>query len=134
MDFKFSDLVERSINLAKNEVRDLKSYYVTNEFLLFYLFKETQYLLLGKALSASSFNVFTFRYYLDNKNTLIEDPCFDAQKEIEFSPQTLETLIEANKYKDLTGYDSIEAVHLVVALLESDIVVLLLIAVYGNAS
>jgi ATP-dependent Clp protease ATP-binding subunit ClpA len=118
--FKYNSVIERAIKAAKNEAVSHKSKLVTDEMLFFALYKEVQYHLAGKVLSSNKFNLFTFRYYLDNKSTVISDPCFDEDCFIEFSPQTLETLLAADKYRELTDYEQIEGVHLAIALLESD--------------
>ena len=120
MDFKMNGAVNRAIESAKSEVRSKKSTKVTDEFLFFALFKEVQHQAIGKAMSAKNFNVFTLRYYVDNKTNLIEEPSFDLNDEIELSLQTIETLNLAQKYAELTDKKEIISAHVFLALLESD--------------
>ena len=120
MDFKMNGAINRAIENAKTEVRNKKSTKVTDEFLFFTLFKEVQHQAIGKAMSAKNFNVFTLRYYVDNKTNLREEPNFDLNDEIELSLQTIETLNLAQKYAELTDKKEIISAHVFLALLESD--------------
>ena len=120
MDFKLSNAVERAIENAKSEVRGKKSTKITDEFLFFSLYKEIQHQALGKAMSSMSFNVFTLRYYIDNKTGDLAEPDFSYISEIELAPQTIETLNIAQKYAELTEKDEILPAHVILALLESD--------------
>ena len=120
MDFKMNEAVRRAIENAKNEVRNKKSTKVTDEFLFFTLFKEVQHQAIGKAMSAKNFNVFTLRYYVDNKANLVEEPGFDVNDEITLSLQTIETLNMAQKFAELTDKDEIISAHVFLALLETD--------------
>ena len=120
MDFKMNEAVRRAIENAKNEVRSKKSTKVTDEFLFFTLFKEVQHQAIGKAMNAKNFNVFTLRYYVDNRANLIEEPGFDVDDEITLSLQTIETLNMAQKFAELTDKDEIISAHVFLALLETD--------------
>ena len=121
MDFRMNGTVERTIEKAKDEALSHKSTKVTDEILLFCLFKEVQYQTVGKCLSNNGFNLFTFRYYLDNKIKNLEEPDFiEGVSEAELSLQSIETLTKAKEYADLTERVEIYSAHLVLALLESD--------------
>ena len=120
MDFRMNGTVERAIEKAREEVKSFKSTRVTDEFLLFALYKEVQYQTVGKCLSNYGFNLFTFRYYLDSKNKNIAEPDFSESSEIELSLQAIETLSKAKEYADLTEKVEIYSAHLILALLESD--------------
>ena len=120
MDFRMNGTVERAIEKAKEEIKNFKSTRVTDEFLLFALYKEVQYQVVGKCLSNYGFNLFTFRYYLDSKNKNIEEPDFSESSEVELALQTIETLSKAKEYADLTERVEIYSAHLILALLESD--------------
>ena len=120
MDFRMNGTVERAIEKAKEEMKNFKSTRVTDEFLLFALYKEVQYQTVGKCLSNYGFNLFTFRYYLDSKNKNIEEPDFSESSEVELALQTIETLSKAKEYADLTERVEIYSAHLILALLESD--------------
>jgi ATP-dependent Clp protease ATP-binding subunit ClpC len=120
MDYRTNGTVERAINNAKSETKSHKSTKVTDEFLLFCLYKEIQHQTVGRCLSSHGFNVFTLRYYLDNKSAIKEEPDFSESSEIELSLQVLDTLQKANNYATLTEKVEIMSAHVVLALLESD--------------
>ena len=98
--FKYNSVIERAIKAAKNEAVAHKSKLVTDEMLLFALYKEVQYHLAGKILSSNKFNLFTFRYYLDNKleiNMINEEINFC---DVSLSDETESTLALADQYRD----------------------------------
>lgn len=120
LEFKYDKTVQKIIDRATNEVKEHKSTRITDEFLLFSLYKETQYQTIGKCLSLHDFNLFTLRYYVDNRNSSLEEPDFTPTKEVVLSPQTEETFIMAAEYAEMTGCKKISVSHLLMALLESD--------------
>ena len=120
MEYRMNGTVERAIKNAKEETKSHKSTKVTDDFLLFCLYKEIQHQTVGRCLSTNGFNVFTLRYYLDNKAPSVEEPAFTESNEIELSLQALDTLDKASRYTILTEKNEIMSAHLVMALLESD--------------
>lgn len=120
LEFNYDKTVQKIIDRATNEVKEHKSTRITDEFLLFSLYKETQYQTMGKCLSMNDFNLFTLRYYVDNRNNSLEEPDFTPTKEAILSPQSEETFIMAAEYAEMTGCKKILVPHLLMALLESD--------------
>lgn len=120
LEFNYDKTVQRIIDRATDEVKERKSTRITDEFLLFSLYKETQYQTMGKCLSLHDFNLFTLRYYVDNRNNSLEEPDFTPTKEAILSPQSEETFIMAAEYAEMTGCKKILVPHLLMALLESD--------------
>ena len=120
LEFNYDKTVQKIIDRATNEVKEHKSTRITDEFLLFSLYKETQYQTMGKCLSMNDFNLFTLRYYVDNRNNSLEEPDFTPTKEAVLSPQSEETFIMAAEYAEMTGCKKILVPHLLMALLESD--------------
>lgn len=120
LEFNYDKTVQKIIDRATNEVKEHKSTRITDEFLLFSLYKETQYQTMGKCLSMNDFNLFTLRYYVDNRNNSLEEPDFTPTKEAILSPQSEETFIMAAEYAEMTGCKRILVPHLLMALLESD--------------
>ena len=123
--FNCSDLVERVLENSREDVKSIKCLLVTDEFLLFNLFKEVQYQLLGKCLSANHFNIFTLKYYIDNRDSILrneEDPESDFTEtfDVGLSDETIDTLQRAEDFMILANKDKIDAVCLVLALLESE--------------
>ena len=117
--FKYNNVIERAIKSAKNEAVSHKSKQVTDEMLLFSLYKEVQYHLAGKILTSNKFNLFTFRYYLDNKleiNAINEEINFC---DIVLSDETESSLALADQYRDKMQDDEINQHHLLLALLDS---------------
>ena len=120
LEFNYDKTVQRIIDRATDEVKERKSTRITDEFLLFSLYKDTQYQTMGKCLSLHDFNLFTLRYYVDNRNSTLEEPDFTPTKEVVLSPQSEETFIMAAEYAEMTGCKRILVPHLLMALLESD--------------
>ena len=120
LEFNYDKTVQRIIDRATDEVKERKSTRITDEFLLFSLYKDTQYQTIGKCLSLHDFNLFTLRYYVDNRNSTLEEPDFTPTKEVVLSPQSEETFIMAAEYAEMTGCKRILVPHLLMALLESD--------------
>jgi ATP-dependent Clp protease ATP-binding subunit ClpC len=120
LEFNYDKTVQRIIDRATDEVKERKSTRITDEFLLFSLYKDTQYQTMGKCLSLHDFNLFTLRYYVDNRNSTLEEPDFTPTKEVVLSPQSEETFMMAAEYAEMTGYKRILVPHLLMALLESD--------------
>jgi ATP-dependent Clp protease ATP-binding subunit ClpC len=120
LEFNYDKTVQRIIDRATDEVKERKSTRITDEFLLFSLYKDTQYQTMGKCLSLHDFNLFTLRYYVDNRNSTLEEPDFAPTKEVVLSPQSEETFMMAAEYAEMTGYKRILVPHLLMALLESD--------------
>ena len=120
LEFNYDKTVQKIIDRATNEVKEHKSTRITDEFLLFSLYKETQYQTMGKCLSMNNFNLFTLRYYVDNRNNSLEEPDFTPTKEVVLSPQSEETFMMAAEYAEMTGCKKILVPHLLMALLESD--------------
>lgn len=123
--FNCSDLVERVLENSREDVKSIKSLLVTDEFLLFNLFKEVQYQLLGKCLSANHFNIFTLKYYIDNRDSILrneEDPESDFTEtfDVGLSDESIDTLQRAEDFMVLANKDKIDAVCLALALLESE--------------
>ena len=123
--FNCSDLVERVLENSREEVKAIKCLLVTDEFLLFNLFKEVQYQLLGKCLSANHFNIFTLKYYIDNRDSILrneEDPDSDFTEtfDVGLSDESIDTLQRAEDFMILANKDKIDAVCLALALLESE--------------
>ena len=117
--FKYNSVIERAIKAAKNEAIAHKSKLVTDEMLLFSLYKEVQYHLAGKILTSNKFNLFTFRYYLDNKleiNIINEEINFC---DVSLSDETESTLALADQYREKMQNDEINQHHLLLALLDS---------------
>lgn len=120
LEFNYDKTVQRIIDRATDEVKERKSTRITDEFLLFSLYKDTQYQTMGKCLSLHDFNLFTLRYYVDNRNSTLEEPDFTPTKEVVLSPQSEETFMMAAEYAEMTGCKRILVPHLLMALLESD--------------
>ena len=120
LEFNYDKTVQRIIDRATDEVKERKSTRITDEFLLFSLYKDTQYQTIGKCLSLHDFNLFTLRYYVDNRNSTLEEPDFTPTKEVVLSPQSEETFMMAAEYAEMTGCKRILVPHLLMALLESD--------------
>lgn len=120
MEYNFSKRVQRVIDLAKDEAQSYKIYYIDDSQLLFHLFKDNNYMIIGDMMIDVGFNVFTFRFYLDNKNHYDEDPDYDKTQPIEFSPETIKTLSIAESYREYNGSEELNAAHLLLALLDSD--------------
>lgn len=120
LEFNYDKTVQRIIDRATDEVKERKSTRITDEFLLFSLYKDTQYQTMGKCLSLHDFNLFTLRYYVDNRNSTLEEPDFTPTKEVVLSPQSEETFMMAAEYAEMTGCKKILVPHLLMALLESD--------------
>ena len=120
LEFNYDKTVQRIIDRATDEVKERKSTRITDEFLLFSLYKDTQYQTIGKCLSLHDFNLFTLRYYVDNRNSTLEEPDFIPTKEVVLSPQSEETFMMAAEYAEMTGCKRILVPHLLMALLESD--------------
>ena len=120
LEFNYDKTVQRIIDRATDEVKERKSTRITDEFLLFSLYKDTQYQTIGKCLSLHDFNLFTLRYYVDNRNSTLEEPDFTPTKEVVLSPQSEETFMMAAEYAKMTGCKRILVPHLLMALLESD--------------
>ena len=120
LEFNYDKTVQRIIDRATDEVKERKSTRITDEFLLFSLYKDTQYQTMGKCLSLHDFNLFTLRYYVDNRNSTLEEPDFIPTKEVVLSPQSEETFMMAAEYAEMTGCKRILVPHLLMALLESD--------------
>ena len=121
LEFNYDKTVQRIIDRATDEVKERKSTRITDEFLLFSLYKDTQYQTIGKCLSLHDFNLFTLRYYVDNRNSTLEEPDFTPTKEVILSPQSEETFMMAAEYAEMTGCKRILVPHLLMALLEADI-------------
>ena len=120
LEFNYDKTVQKIIDRATDEVKERKSTRITDEFLLFSLYKDTQYQTMGKCLSQHDFNLFTLRYYVDNRNSSLEEPDFTPTKEAVLSPQSEETFMMAAEYAEMTGCKKILVPHLLMALLESD--------------
>ena len=120
MDFRMNDTVKRAITRAKDEVKSYKSTRVTDEFILFALYKEIQHHTIGRMLSEHGLSVFTLRFYIDNRSNILEEPDFITNAKAELSTQTIELFNTANKYAVLTEKEEIISAHVILALLESD--------------
>ena len=125
--FKSTRLVERALERSREEVKEVKELLVTDEFLMFCLFKEIQYHMIGKLLSANSFNIFTLRYYIDNRKTILETNGYETDLEdyakefdVGLSDETIDTLQRAEDFMMLVGKEEIDSACLVLALLESE--------------
>ena len=127
--FKSTKLVERALERSREEVREVKELLVTDEFLMFCLFKEIQYQMIGKLLSANSFNIFTLRYYIDNRKTILETNGYRAdimeedyteEFDVGLSDETIDTLQRAEDFMVLVDKEEIDTACLVLALLESE--------------
>lgn len=120
MDFRMNDTVKRAIARAKDEVKSYKSTRVTDEFILFALYKEIQHHTIGRMLSEYGLSVFTLRFYIDNRSNILEEPDFITNAKAELSTQTTELFNIATKYAVLTEKEEIISAHVILALLESD--------------
>ena len=120
MDFRMNDTVKRAITRAKDEVKSYKSTRVTDEFILFALYKEIQHHTIGRMLSEHGLSIFTLRFYIDNRSNIREEPDFITNAKAELSTQTIELFNTANKYAVLTEKEEIISAHVILALLESD--------------
>ena len=126
--FKCSDLVERVLESSRDDVKGIKDLLVTDEFLFFNLFKEVQYQVLGKCLAANHFNIFTLKYYIDNRDNILRTNGEDLENVIDYSEEfdvglsdeTIDTLQRAEDFMILANKDKIDGVCLTLALLESE--------------
>ena len=128
--FKCTKLVENALERSREDVKLAKQTLVTDEFLFFALFKEVQYKNLGKIIANHNINVFTFRYYIENRKNIymtanLEVP-EDVEKEVleyievSLSDETIAALQRAEDYASLVEKAEIDAACLVLALLESE--------------
>ena len=117
---ELSNFVNKIINNAKKEVRECKYSILTDEYLLFNLFRDSQYHLLGKCMAGNNFNLFTFRFYIDSKTLLVGNPDYIDIDKIELSEETKMSLDRAREYAEQSGADKVDAPHLLLALLESN--------------
>ena len=126
--FNCTDLVERVLEHSRDDVKGVKGLLVTDEFVFFNLFKEVQYQSLGKCLSIHNFNIFTLKYYIDNRENILRTNGYDLENVDEFidefdvglSDETIDTLQRAEDFMVLAGKDKIDGVCLVLALIESE--------------
>ena len=126
--FNCTDLVERVLEHSRDDVKGVKGLLVTDEFVFFNLFKEVQYQSLGKCLSTHNFNIFTLKYYIDNRENILRTNGYDLENVDEFidefdvglSDETIDTLQRAEDFMVLSGKDKIDGVCLVLALIESE--------------
>ena len=133
MMFKCTKLIERALEQSRDEVKNIKGLLVTDEFLMFTLFKEAQYQIIGKLLSTNNFNIFTLRYYIDNRNNILMSNGYlmdEVEEELSesfdvgLSDETIDTLQRAEDFVTLAGKEEIDSACLVLALLESENIIL----------
>ena len=126
--FKGTKPVERALEQSRDEVKSAKGLLVTDDFLMFSLFKEIQYQVIGKLLSTNNFNIFTLRYYIDNRNNILASSEYQLESIEEFSEtfdvglsdETIDTLQRAEDFMALVGLKEIDPACLTLALLESE--------------
>ena len=117
MMFNCTDLVERVLEHSRDDVKGVKGLLVTDEFVFFNLFKEVQYQSLGKCLSTHNFNIFTLKYYIDNRENILRTNGYDLENVDEFidefdvglSDETIDTLQRAEDFMILSGKDKIHS-------------------------
>ena len=124
--FKLTNLVERVLNNARDEAKSIKSLLVYDDQVLFQLYREVQYQIVGKTLSNNGFNIFTLRYYIDNRENILHKQEYDTDEEFNesfdvcLSDETIDTLELAENFAVLAEKQEIDTVCLILALLESE--------------
>ena len=124
--FKLTNLVERVLNSARDEAKSIKSLLVYDDQVLFQLYREVQYQIVGKTLSNNGFNIFTLRYYIDNRENILHKQEYETDEEFNesfdvcLSDETIDTLELAENFAVLAEKQEVDTVCLILALLESE--------------
>ena len=120
---KYSVEVEKALYEAKRVAAMYYSKEITDDKLLYGLYREFQHQPIGKILYSNAMSIFIFRRKLDD-DYAIGDLSYgslteSAEEEIIMSDKTKATLEAAEQYAVLTSCEVVELSHLVLAILDS---------------
>ena len=114
-------------NLVLNEIQKVAAMYskedVTDDIVLYALYRINQHEPLGKIMYASSMSIFMLRRALDNEYEIEDKPYGQREEDdakVPFSQQTEMLFKDAESYAKLTNYEEIDSSHILLALLNSE--------------
>ena len=117
----------KKANLVLDEIQKVAAMYskedVTDDIVLYALYRINQHESLGKIMYASSMSIFMLRKTLDNKYEIEDKSCgqrVEDNAKVPFSQQTEILFKDTESYAKLTNYEEIDSSHILLALLNSE--------------
>ena len=115
-------------NLILDEIQKVAAMFykedVTDDIVLYALYRINQHEPLGKIMYASSMSIFMLRRALDNEYEIEEGRPYgqriEGDTDVPFSQQTEILFKDAESYAKLTNYEEIDSSHILLALLNSE--------------
>ena len=114
-------------NLVLNEIQKVAAMYskedVTDDIVLYALYRINQHEPLGKIMYASSMSIFMLRRALDSEYEIEDKPYgqrVEDDAKVPFSQQTEMLFKDAESYAKLTNHEEIDSSHILLALLNSE--------------
>ena len=114
-------------NLVLDEIQKVAAMYykedVTDDLVLYALYRINQHEPLGKLMYSSSMSIFMLRRTLDNEYEIEDRPYgqrIESDTDIPFSQQTEILFKDAESYAKLTNHEEIASSHILLALLNSE--------------
>ena len=114
-------------NLVLNEIQKVSAMYlkeeVTDDIVLYALYRINQHEPLGKIMYASDMSIFMLRKALDNEYDMEDQPYGQRNEDdvdIPYSQQTEILFKDAESYTKLTNHEEISSIHILLALLNSE--------------
>ena len=114
-------------NLVLNEIQKVSAMYlkeeVTDDIVLYALYRINQHEPLGKIMYASDMSIFMLRKALDSEYDMEDQPYGQRNEDdvdIPYSQQTEILFKDAESYTKLTNHEEISSIHILLALLNSE--------------
>jgi len=114
-------------NLILDEIQKVAAMYfkedITDDIVLYALYRINQHEPLGKIMYASSMSIFMLRRTLDNEYEIEDKPYgqrIEGDTDVPFSQQTEILFKDAESYAKLTNHEEIDSGHILLALLNSE--------------
>ena len=114
-------------NLVLNEIQKVSAMYlkeeVTDDIVLYALYRINQHEPLGKTMYNSDMSIFMLRKALDNEYDMEDQPYGQRNEDdvdIPYSQQTEILFKDAESYTKLTNHEEISSIHILLALLNSE--------------
>ena len=119
--------LDEKMELVLNEIQRVAAMYykteVTDDIVLYALYRENQHEPLGKIMYAASMSIFMLRRTLDSEYNVEDSPYGKLTEDTEpipFSQQTEMLFKDAESYAKLTNYEEVTSAHMILALLSSE--------------
>ena len=114
-------------NLVLDEIQKVAAMFfkedITDDIVLYALYRINQHEPLGKIMYASSMSIFMLRRALDNEYGIEDKPYgqrVEGDTDVPFSQQTEMLFKDAESYAKLTNHEEIDSSHILLALLNSE--------------